>query len=422
MPAFNELKWKAKELFIPYCPHHSESKGRMDWFHENCGISSLNVSVEQLDAAGPPTVHCFPGRTHLLIGRDERNDLRLDDASVSKRHCYLQAVAGRIFCVDLASRTGLRWPSGPRPLGWLEWDEPLRIGETVIRIARPTRAEGVDAFPSDEDLTVLRPGPTAVFDVIKGTNTPARWQMNHLLALVGGAAQCKVRLGDARVSRFHCALVRGPLGASVVDLLSRGGTQVNGRLAAQARLADGDLLEVGPYVMRIRYQSASRRRTMLAAPAVRAIVAAPPALPPALLNNDLLPPLFNEFQQMQQQMMDQFQQTLLMMAEMFSTLHKEQSALVREELEHLRRLTSELNALQAEKTRQPAAVTPPALIANGQAAGNPPTGAAPKVERTAEAEPAPPADIHDLLTRRIDALQAERQGRWQKLLKAVMGN
>ena len=129
----------------------------------------------------------------------------------------------------------------------------------------------------------------------------------------------------------------------MVDLLSRGGVQVNGRSVVQARLEEGDLLQVGPYVMRTRYKSTSRRRTMLAAPDVRAVVTAPPALPPALLNNDLLPPLFKEFQQMQQQMMGQFQQTLLMMAEMFSTLHKEQSALVREELEHLRRLTSELN-------------------------------------------------------------------------------
>jgi pSer/pThr/pTyr-binding forkhead associated (FHA) protein len=393
----------------------------MDWFHENCGISSLEVSVEQ-QGAGAPAVHSFSGRTHLLIGRDARNDLRLDDASVSSRHLYLQAVAGRIFCVDLASRTGVHWPSGPRPLGWLEWDEPLRIGQAVIRIARPLRAEGVGAFPSEEDLTVLRPGPKVFFDVIKGADQPVRWEMNRLLALVGGAARCKVRLRDARVSRFHCALVRGPLGALVVDLLSRGGTQVNGRPVAQARLEDGDLLQVGPYVLRIRYQSDSRRRTMLVAPTVRAVVPTPPALPPALRDNELLPPLFNEFQQMQQQMMGQFQQTLLMMAEMFSTLHKEQSTLVREELEHLRRLTSELNALQAEKARQPAAGTPPELLANGQAAGNPPTVTAPKVACKVEAVPTPPADIHDLLTRRIDALQAERQGRWQKLLQAVMGH
>ncbi len=57
---------------------------------------------------------------------------------------------------------------------------------------------------------------------------------------------------------------------------------------------------------------------------------------------------------MQQQMFDQFHQTLLIVAEMFTTLHKEQAGLVREELEQLRQLTRELNALQTEQARQSA--------------------------------------------------------------------
>ncbi len=238
----------------------------MDWFHENCGISSLEVSVEQ-KGAGAPAVHRFSGRTHLLIGRDPRSDLPLDDERVSRRHAYLQAVGGRLFCIDLGSRTGVHWPSGRRRLGWVDWGEPLRIGRTVVRVSRPRPDEGDGALPSEEDLTAARPAPKVAFEVIEGTDRPARWEMNHLLALVGGAARCKVRLRDPRVSRFHCALVRGPFGAWVVDLLSRGGTQVNGRSAAQARLEEGDLLQVGPYVLRVRYQSTSRPRTMLVAPA-----------------------------------------------------------------------------------------------------------------------------------------------------------
>ena len=60
----------------------------------------------------------------------------------------------------------------------------------------------------------------------------------------------------------------------------------------------------------------------------------------------------NEFNRMQGQMMDQFHQTLVMMAEMFTTLHREQAGLVREELAEMRRLTEELNALKAEQARQ----------------------------------------------------------------------
>ena len=153
-------------------------------------------------------------------------------------------------------------------------------------------------------------------------------------------------------------------------------------------------------------------------------------------------------------MFDQFHQTLFIMAEMFTTLHKEQAGLVREELEHLRELTRELNALQKEQARQPA----PGLSLTPYAAGQAEAVAAEELrpqategaatmemdgaranESTTEgpAEPAPeqpkeaaqtpppgvaaPPDVHDWLTRRIDALQAERQGRWQKLLQIVMG-
>ena len=404
----------------------------MDPFLANCGAVSLEVTVERAGAASQAAARVLE-RPYLMIGRDPRCDLALDDRHVSRRHAYLQAVGGRLYCIDLDSRTGVHWPSGRRTTGWVDWGEPLRVGKTVLRVSRPRPDDAAGALPSEEDVTVARPAPKVAFEVIEGTNRPVCWEMNRLLALAGASARCKVRLRDARVSRFHCALVRGPLGVWVVDLLSRTGTQVNGRPVTQTRLEDGDLLQVGPYVLRVRYQATSRPRTMLvaptSAPAGRALVPATSALAPPP-DKALLLPLFNEFQQMQQQMMGQFQQTLLMMAEMFSTLHKEQSALVREELEHLRKLTGELTALQAEKARQalPAPAAP--LPANGTTAGGPTPAAAPDGKGKAEAAPgipketpaAPPADVHDWLSRRIDALQAERQGRWQKLLQAVMGH
>ncbi len=153
---------------------------------------------------------------------------------------------------------------------------------------------------------------------------------------------------------------------------------------------------------------------------------------------------------MQQQMLDQFHQTMMMMAEMFTTLHKEQAALVREELEHLRRLTRELNTLQAEQTRQSVAGRrlPPLLegpaVAESAAVeeGRPqPQDASEREEArpepaiaakeaapekapdsSTEAPPKPAAaDVHAWLARRIDQLQAERQGRWQKLMRLVTG-
>ena len=164
-------------------------------------------------------------------------------------------------------------------------------------------------------------------------------------------------------------------------------------------------------------------------------------------------PLMTEFNQMQQQMLDQFQQTMLMMAEMFTTLHKEQAGLVREELQHLRKLTSELNALQAEQARQALPAQPRRLVLHTGSAAEPPVverertqgqevhenlaevqanarvaapgpESVPEEPKNAAEKPAAapvPADVHDWLSRRIGELQAERQGRWQKLMRMVTG-
>ncbi len=233
----------------------------MDPFLENCGVRSLEVSVERA-GAGPPAVHRFSDLPYLLVGRDSRSDLRLDDDQVSKRHAYLQAVGGRMFCVDLGSRTGVHWPAGPQSLGWVEWEEPLRIGGAVVRISRPRRAEGRGALPAEDDVAVSRPAIRVAFEVTEGTGRPVFWGMNRLLALVGGAASCKVRLRDPGVSRFHCSLVRGPLGVWAIDLLSRGGTRVNGRQVACAKLEDGDLLQVGPYALRTQLEALDGGRSM----------------------------------------------------------------------------------------------------------------------------------------------------------------
>ena len=66
------------------------------------------------------------------------------------------------------------------------------------------------------------------------------WRMSQLLALMGKASRCKVRLFDPLVSRLHCTLVRTRGGLWVVDLLSRGGITING-LPVQRRTRPGQL-------------------------------------------------------------------------------------------------------------------------------------------------------------------------------------
>jgi hypothetical protein len=162
-----------------------------------------------------------------------------------------------------------------------------------------------------------------------------------------------------------------------------------------------------------------------AATEVRALLAGRPPEHVELAES-LLVPLVHQFGQMQVQMFDQFQQVLVVLFQMFSTMHREQMDLVREELAQIRRLTDELQATQAQ-LRQPPAPRPdpdesprarPAPA--GAGAGTPP--------RRKPTPPPPPPEasdaarqLHAVLTQRIAALQQERQSRWQKLLQAMGG-
>jgi hypothetical protein len=241
-------------------------------------------------------------------------------------------------------------------------------------------------------------------------------RLRGVLTLLGRAPECRLRLLDPAVSKFHCSLLRTPAGVWVIDLLGRGGIEVNGRRVRWQRLKHGDLLRVGPDVLRFWSEGPSRdwsvplpvsgaggvggamvpaprlgwlaprplsgddsTRSPLvlssawsAPPAIAAGLSGEPAPPP--LKAELMEPvlaqlanqfgemqqqMYDRFGQMQQQMCDQFQQTMMLMAQMFSTLHSDQMAQVREELGRLRLINEELRALQAGLTTSAPAASAP---------------------------------------------------------------
>src|SRR3954451_8426447 len=96
-------------------------------FLQGCDAGApLELEVARKGQAIPE--RCIFEHPFALVGRDERSTLFLDDKQVSRRHAYLQIIAGRVFCVDLGSRTGVHWQDGPRPTGWLDPGQSLRMG------------------------------------------------------------------------------------------------------------------------------------------------------------------------------------------------------------------------------------------------------------------------------------------------------
>jgi pSer/pThr/pTyr-binding forkhead associated (FHA) protein len=482
-----------------------------------------------------------------VVGRSPGADVCLEGSHVSRRHAYLQVVNGRLFCVDLKSRFGTYWDAEPNHSGWVDADVAIRIDDHFLSAGDVGHA-GSSFFGEDFNPLMSRyPGHLALPDVtlefFQGTTRQITWRMNRVLALVGRSDHCRVRLADASVSRFHCSLLRTPHGVYAIDLLGLTGLWVNGKKVRWACLTDGDQLRVGKFSIHLRHAPPLLPDLRLGAPAVGwpanvapaglVPMASPTASavglgnlsnlvleafnpsvpqpvraeaegaasvgtfgPPAIigsgplsqgeLTESVIVPLVNQFALMQQQMFDQFQQTIFMLVQMFSSLHKDQLALIREELDRLDGLTRELHSLEEElrkrsnddKKETPAvqlapansaaalaAQMQPALAASNGNGGEPmrldkegsqaasraasasEKGKTEHVEagqseqqeagggagggssadgspdaRSGPPRPAKEKDIHVWLYHRIAALQQERQSRWKTIMNFIKGS
>jgi hypothetical protein len=230
------------------------SNQSIDLFVEACGATGpLQVSVE--DANGQ-TVLCKEFRPPFLVaGRGEQADLPLDDPAVSKRHAYLQLIAGHAFCIDLGSRTGILWDGRPRRFGWLGNNQAVDIGPFTVRLLGDGHASSStlpDWDPLRSHSVGQDPFPPVSVEIFTGGQKITSWPMKRVLALVGGSPDCKLRISGADVARFYCGLLRTPLGLWAIDLHGRDGISVNGTAVRWSRLDEGDELQVGDVLLRVR--------------------------------------------------------------------------------------------------------------------------------------------------------------------------
>lgn len=422
----------------------------IDHFWEACGAAAPLRLAVQREGDRHRSVRVF-ARPYLLVGRDARNDLALNDEQVGRRHAYLQLVAGRLYCVDLNSRTGIHWPTGQQQAGWLDAGESLRVGPYQIQLAEPN-PEDDDPSETKTDLCVPAfnyddppPLPAVTLKLSRGRKEHGRWVMKGTVVQVGRAVECAVCLNDPSVSQFHCSLVRTPRGVWVIDLRGRGGICLNGTPVRCAHVKNGDELQIGRCLIRFRYDATARPNALPTA--LAALTMRPPneqPLVPRLLTppradtlllpaeveggaaaNSLVLTLVHQVNQMHQQMFDQFQQATMMLVQMFSSLHGEQLDFIREELDRLRDLTGEMKSLHVELSRQaPAAAKSVTLAAaRVEPAAAPANGGEPKGVSTNRlpGNGTAPENIHLWLTQRITAIQEEQQSSWQRIMQFVTG-
>jgi pSer/pThr/pTyr-binding forkhead associated (FHA) protein len=376
---------------------------------------SLAAFQEACQAAGPLSLTIAgdgPERGRRLqleqpfavLGSHAQAHARWQDPEVSPRHAFVQIIDGKVFAVDLESRTGTFWGENSRCFGWLGREGSLRLGSGRFWIEHPAAIADPGWNPlSPQTLDEENPARLH-FEIVSGKENPTVWTANRVLFMIGKSDLCKVRLHSPEISRFHASVVCTSQGAWIVDLLSRTGVFLNGKRVAAARLDPGDQIRLGAFLIRVHAHYPSARRSESAASSLYPSVEIPNALQPVgpgpavLVGNipedaavqtngyqtngfhanachplmeSLLLPLINQFSTMQQQMFEQFQQNLLMLFQMFQVTQKEQLALVHEELRNVQEITIQLSSLQAEllarEVQARASAAAPAAVPSGPA-------------------------------------------------------
>lgn len=375
-------------------------KSSAERFLKACGaVGPLCIQV--VNRASRRLTYQMLDQPFVVIGRDAHADIVLDHPDVGWRRAYVQVVDGRLFAMDLrtpiigAERTDLLTPGWLKPgrsLAFGPFDVTVSIGDRAAPSAQPAPAS--EESPLTSRYADREPLHNVTLNFQNKVKRNLTWPMDRVLAILGQSADCKIHLKSSSVSNFHCSLVRTRFGVWVLDLLGRGGISVHGRPVRFARLADGDLLKVGDFLIEMRCSppvSGSVRRGQVPAlreppgsrgidrrssssflPGIASLAPAgepassqlpgenparPGPNPPAdAWTTEVMSPvdpaskaLFDQFGLMQQQMVEQFDRVVSMMCQMFTAMHREQSTQVREELEQIRRLTQELTVLKAEQ-------------------------------------------------------------------------
>lgn len=228
-------------------------------FAEACGATApLDLRVDL--AGGGVLAEGSLHQPFTLVGRDDACDVTLSDPEVNPRHAWLQVLGGRVFAVDLGSRTGLSWPDGAGGSGWLDVGTTARVGPFRLALRSPP-SDKPAAFapgynPLQSDPTAARGRPVVNLDFRNGKRARDRWSVNRLVTLVGRSPDCKLHLNADDIANYHCGLVLTPTGLWVVDLSGRG-VVVSGERMRVSPLPHGAELWVGRFLIGCHYPAVS---------------------------------------------------------------------------------------------------------------------------------------------------------------------
>lgn len=201
----------------------------------------------------------------VIIGRGEESGIKLDDNLVSREHAEIRKEGGKYLLSDLGSANGT-YVGTKR----ITKDYELKDGD-VIKISpytiyfrlspeeKPTQIAQAEMEEKPTEIFTFSGAPRflvrsgmAVGQIYDLTNNP----------LIGRDPECDIVLNEPTVSRRHARIQFIENKLIIMDVGSKSGTRVNGRLIDRPTpLRDGDKVQLGEVLLEVDWKGAPRVET-----------------------------------------------------------------------------------------------------------------------------------------------------------------
>ena len=225
--------------------------------------------------SGPRAGQTFAiGGSGTTIGRQEGNDIVIDDARLSRQHARLELRDGILVVADLGSANGTRVNgravTGSQPL---RPGDLLQLGQSTLRVepgggapaGSPDRAGGMATLVED-----LSTGPTQAVAATRtprlilqnGLNAGREYPLDKAASLLGRDEHADIALfRDMKVEKRHAFIKRvGERYLLVNNNAPPEQTRVNDAPVGQTQeLTDGDRIQLGNVILRFQARAAINR-------------------------------------------------------------------------------------------------------------------------------------------------------------------
>ena len=210
----------------------------------------------------------------ITVGRDQDNDVVLDDQSVSRRHAEIVRERGAYKIVDLGSTNGIRIakvkvPEAPLvdgleailgkftlrfDLGAKSSDQTMLLGDGTVMLNLD------DLAPSSAPVAPVAKAPLQVLHLLleDGQHRKTLKIVGGVEYVIGRSPESDLVITDSKCSVRHARIHSDANGLRITDLGSSNGTFVNGERVVSAALDAGTTIAIGAAVITVRAEKEDR--------------------------------------------------------------------------------------------------------------------------------------------------------------------